>query len=687
MVLKIPNVKKRGVVMQRTGTSKRTKSDNGKEDQFIGIEKKISKSFGKMIIFCCIVLGVISSILSYISSISAVSKTLNNTSDVAASYVASALEVYVSIAYETGSIARLADPEKSVQEKNSILQQRLKDHNFEKGFLVNSNGIDIITGTDFSDKKFFEECMRGNTYISTPAYSKVTGGVSFAVAAPLWKDGIPNTTPVGAVVYVPDGEYLNNIMRSIKVGAGGTAFMLDMNGITIADINSENVGVEDCVNAGKENPRLRKFSSICKKMVAGEDGIGSYTYGGVTKLVAYSPVPGTEGWSIGVAAVRNEFLGMMFLSIVLTVIFVIIFVILGFRSGVQLGRKVAQPLKDAVERLKLLAEGDLHSETVIPKTNDETEILMKCLSETIQDMNMLLTGMSYYLSEMSQGNFKISVEETYKGDFAQISESFRGIIKALNEAMRDVDNNAKSVQSGAGDLAGAAQMLAEGATDQASAIEELTAMVTDISEKIQQNAENAEKAKEIVESMNSQVIESNEQMHSNMEAVLKIGDASNKIAEIISSIEEISEQTNLLALNASIEAARAGEAGKGFAVVATQVGMLADQSSEAAKNTKDLIQNAILAVEEGTRLTRTTAESLVSVVENANVAAESMAEIAEASDNQAAAAAQITQGISQIAGVIESNSATSQESAAASEELSSQADMLKALVGKFQYFE
>ena len=674
-------------IMQEKSDGKRKKTNSNKKDQFVGIEKKISLRFGQVIILCCLVLGVILSVLSYISSVSAISATLDDASDVAANYVASALDVFVSIAYETGSIARLADPERAVEDKQSILQQRIDDHDFEGGYLLDSNGIDIITGTDFSDRDFYKEGMKGNTYISTPAYSSVTNAVSFAVSAPLWEGGIPHTTPVGVVVYIPNGECLNDIMRSISVGEGGTAFMIDSNGITIADINSAIVGVEDCIGEGETNPKLRQFSNICKKMVTGESGIGTYTYGGVTKVVAYSPVPDTEGWSIGVAAVRNEFLGKLFLSIILTVVIVIAFTVLGIMSGIQLGKTVAEPIGVAVERLKLLAAGDLHSDTPIPETNDETAILMNCISETIQNMNLVISEISDHLSEMSQGNFKIDIDTTYKGDFAKISESFREIVKSLNVALKNVDRNAQSVQHGAGDLAGAAQVLAEGATDQASAIEELTAMMTDISEKIHTNAENAEKARVIVESMNTQVIESNEQMKSNTEAMQKIGDASNKIAEIISSIEEIADQTNLLALNASIEAARAGDAGKGFAVVATQVGILADQSSEAARNTKTLIQNAIMAIEEGTRLAKATAESLISVVDNAKVVTESIADIAEASDNQAEAAAQITEGISQIASVVESNSATSEESAAASEELSSQADMLKELLGKFQYFD
>lgn len=656
-----------------------------KEGGFVSIEKKISSRFAQTILICCIVLGVVTSVLSYISSISAVSETINNTSDVAANYVAAALQQYIAVAYETGSIARLADPERTAEEKEAILNQRINDHDFESGFLLDSNGIDIFTGTDLSDRDYFKEAMKGNTYVSTPEYSEVTKAVSYAVSAPLWEGGIPGTTPVGAVVYVPNGEFLNDIMRSIKVGKGGTAFMLDANGITIADLDSTLVGVEDSIALGDTNPKLKKYSAICKKMVAGENGTGTYSYGGVTKVVAYSPIPDLNGWSIGVAAVRNEFLGMFFLSLIVTVLFVIAFTIFGVRNGIRLGRNVVRPIKAVVERLELLAAGDLHSDTPVPETNDETATLMDCLAETIQDLKVVISDIDNNLAELSDGNFLISVDGEFKGDFAQISESFRSIIESLSAAMRDINGNAESVQKGATDLAGASQTLAEGATDQASAIEELTATITDISEKIYVNAQNAEKARSIVSDMNEQIIESNEHMKKNTEAMDKIREASDKIAEIISSIEEIADQTTLLALNASIEAARAGENGRGFAVVATQVGVLADQSSEAAKNTKDLIQNAITAVEEGTQLANSTAESLLAVVDNARIVNESMTEIAEASDNQALAASQITEGINQIAGVVESNSATSQESAAASEELSNQADMLKELVGRFRY--
>lgn len=671
--------------MQR---EKRKFGKTGKEEkrgQFVSIEKKISKRFAQTILICCIVLGLVTSILSYISSISAVSNTINSTSDIAASYVSAALKQYTAIAYETGSIARLADPEKSVEEKKAILDQRIKDHHFQGGYLLDGKGIDVISGVDLSDSECFKEAMKGETFVSTPTYREDMKKVFYAVSAPLWEGGVPGTTPVGVVVYMPEGEFLNDIMRSIKVGEGGTAFMLDANGITIADINSENVGIEDSLHLGEENPKLKKYSEICKKMVAGENGTGTYSYAGKTKVVAYSPIQDMNGWSIGVAAVRNEFLGMFYLALAITVLFVIAFTVYGIRNGNLLGKMIVKPIAAVVERLGLLAEGDLHTDTPIPETNDETATLMSCLAETVNDLKIVITEIDSHLAELSSGNFLINVDRDFKGDFAEISQSFRGIVDSLSNAMGEIDSNAECVQNGANDLSGAAQQLAEGATDQASAIEELTAMMNEVSERITVNAQNADKAKAIVSDMNCQILESNEHMKNNTDAMNNIKEASNKIADIIGSIEEIASQTELLALNASIEAARAGENGKGFAVVATQVGLLAEQSSEAARKTKNLIQNAIQTVEEGMQLADSTAKSLIQVVDNVNLVNSSMAEIATASENQASAVEQISVGINQIAEVIESNTATSEESAAASEELSGQANMLKELVGRFQY--
>lgn len=655
------------------------------KDGFVSIGKKISARFAQTILICCIVLGVITSVLSYISSISAVSKTINSTSDIAADYVAAALKQYTAIAYETGTIARLSSTQLSKEEKKAILDQKVEEHKFQGAFLLDDKGIDVLTGTDLSDRDYFKEAMNGKTFVSTPAYSDVTKAVSYAVSAPLWENGVAGTTVVGAIVYIPDGEFLNDIMRSIKVGDGGTAFMLDANGITIADLDSSLVGVEDSLHLGDTNPKLKKYSEICKKMVAGENGTGTYSYNGKTKVVAYSPVEDMNGWSIGVAAVRNEFMGMFYLSLIITLVFVVAFTIFGIMNGNRLGKKIVEPISHVVDRLALLAQGDLHSDTPIPDVNDETATLMNSLAETVQDLKGVITDIDNHLAELSKGNFLIEVDGDFKGDFAQISESFRGIIVSLSTAMKEIDNNAEYVQNGATDLSGAAQLLAEGATDQASAIEELTATITEVSEKITINAKNADQTREVVADMGDQIIESNEHMKKNIEAMNNIREASDKIAEIISSIEEIADQTNLLSLNASIEAAKAGENGRGFAVVATQVGVLAEQSSEAARNTKDLIQNAIVAVEEGMRLANSTAESLLNVVSNVKVVNKSMTEIAQASDTQADAVAQITEGINQIASVIESNSATSEESAASSQELSGQADMLKELVGRFQY--
>ncbi|RDY31272.1 methyl-accepting chemotaxis protein [Lachnotalea glycerini] len=656
-----------------------------KNNDFVGLESQIVYFITTLVIVCCVLLGLVTSYLSYQSSIGAINKTIKETSDVAADLVEVSTREYLAIAYETGCIARLASADKTIEEKKSIIQQRIDKNGFLDGTIIDKNGMDLFNQVDVSDSDYFKECIQGKTYVQTPSYSEVEKQVCMVVAAPLWEGGIPDTTVVGVIVFVPDGEYLNNIMRQIVVGKNGTAFMVDSTGTTIADIDSTIVGVENGIELGKTNTKLKKFGKIVEKMAAGENGIGTYRYNGVIKIVAYSPVENSNGWSIAVVAVRNNFLGKFYISLLISLILVIAFIIFGNYAGKIYGKKIAQPIIQCVERLKLLAQGDLTSEIPQATSNDETQILLLSLKSTVDSLNHIIQDIGIQLNEMSNGNFKIDINETYIGDFATISKSFRKIVTALSSAMIEIDGNAQRVALGASDVAKASQGLAEGATDQASAIEELTATITEISNRTQDNAKHTEEAKELVDNMNAEISQSNNQMQQSIDGMGKIKEASSEIANIIKSIEDIATQTNLLSLNAAIEAARAGESGRGFAVVAQQVRALAEQSAMAAKNTAVLIQNSIQAVEEGTKLNQIAANSMDEVIGKAKQVDHIVTEIAAASSSQANAVSQITEGINQIASVVESNSATAQESAAASEELSGESAMLKNLIDKFQF--
>jgi methyl-accepting chemotaxis protein len=227
-------------------------------------------------------------------------------------------------------------------------------------------------------------------------------------------------------------------------------------------------------------------------------------------------------------------------------------------------------------------------------------------------------------------------------------------------------------------------MLSQGSTEQASSIEEITASMTQVSAQTKQNAANANQANQLALAAKENAVEGNGQMQGMVKAMAEINDSSSNISKIIKVIDEIAFQTNILALNAAVEAARAGQHGKGFAVVAEEVRNLAARSANAAKETTEMIENSIRKVEAGTEIANNTASALNKIVDGVAKAAELVGDIASASNEQATGIAQINQAISQVAQVVQTNSATAEESAAASEELSSQAELLKNAVNRFR---
>ena len=372
--------------------------------------------------------------------------------------------------------------------------------------------------------------------------------------------------------------------------------------------------------------------------------------------------------------------------------FVCIFVCLGFawtltkKTGKKVLETILEPLHAVEDVAKELTEGNLHS-TLEYHSEDEIGSLAHSMRKSIRILGSYVDDIGRAMKEFSEGNFDVKPEVEWKGDFVGILDSFMLFEKSMAETIKGIQTVSNEVSSAAGQVASSSNDLAEGATNQAAVVEELTATVEGVSEQVEKNAKSAKEISNRVDELGDAISESNGKMKEMVDSMHEINDASQEIDKIIATINEIASQTNLLALNASIEAARAGEAGKGFAVVANQVNLLADQSAHAAKESAELIETSVKAVEKGMVIAGQTATQLEDVAESSKVITGEVTNIAETLETQTVEIQQINQGIEQINDVVQSNAATSEECAAASQEMSSQAESLRETIRKFKVAE
>ena len=353
--------------------------------------------------------------------------------------------------------------------------------------------------------------------------------------------------------------------------------------------------------------------------------------------------------------------------------------------SIYLTRAITRPIRQLEKAAGQIVEGDFDIE-VTYQSKDELGSLANAFKNMTSILEEVIADASRLLQEMSDGNFDVrtQAEARYVGKLQGLLLAIRKLNRDLSSTMGQINTSADQVASGSGQVSSGAQALAQGATEQAAAVEELAATIAGISQQVKDTAENARSARNQTSMAGDVVEECNRQMHDMMAAMEEITRTSDEIGKIIKTIEDISFQTNILALNAAVEAARAGEAGKGFAVVAEEVRSLANKSSVASNDTAALIEGSLEAVARGKDLAGATAESLSKVVEEVRVAAATVDKIADAAEEQAGAVEQVTVGVDQISDVVQTNSATSEESAAASAELSHQAEILKDLVARFR---
>lgn len=547
---------------------------------------------------------------------------------------------------------------------------------FDSSQITQSDGFNSDIGWDITSRPYYQVKNTKKAMLTEPYIDASTGQLIVSAAAPIldYQTG----DAIGAVGYDIMLSQVSEIMKKYKVGREGFIILVTDTGQVIYHPNSEYIQ--------KKVSELSWTDQVKQAFTSDFTGRMDYTMDGVACSGAMNEVK-SSGWYVLSGMPLSEIMESYYTSVrTILIIFgvglVILIVIIYF---ISMG--ISRPVKRLAGIADQIAAGNLDV-AVDVKSSDETGLVAIALNKTVhklKDYINYIDEIAGVLNQISDNNLIFELKYDYAGEFAKIKVSMLQIQQNLVHTLEQITQASSEVASGSGHVASGAQALSQGTTEQASSIEELAATISEVSDQVKRNANASKEADQLVKNVAAELNNGQQQMQELSRAMEDINKSSDEIGKIIKTIEDIAFQTNILALNAAVEAARAGSAGKGFAVVADEVRNLASKSAEAAKGTTALIEASIRSVEHGTALAGETAGTMFKVVGEAQKAAQTIDQIAKESERQAGAIGQVAIGIEQISGVVQSNSATAEESAAASQQLSGQASVLQSLVKQFKY--
>ncbi len=341
------------------------------------------------------------------------------------------------------------------------------------------------------------------------------------------------------------------------------------------------------------------------------------------------------------------------------------------------------PITKVSDQMVAMSEGDLHKEFDLKADDSEVGIMVSAIQFMKENLVKIIGEITNVLGQMGDGNYDIALEQNYVGEFSAIRESFYKISEEIRHTLHTLRDMSEQIKGGSLQLADAASNLAEASTVQATTVSDLSVLTENLYSDMNKNSTDARECVEIASQAGETLMVGNGKMQELKEAVNEIRKCSEEINAIIGAIEDIATQTNLLSLNAAIEAARAGEAGRGFAVVAEQVKNLAEESARSAGETTRLIEMTVSAVERGIGIADETAENMGQVMEGAKLATEKMSQISDVLELNVQYMKKIDEDLGHISEAVDNNAATSEETAAISEEQSGQVELMVGLMDKF----
>jgi methyl-accepting chemotaxis protein len=329
-------------------------------------------------------------------------------------------------------------------------------------------------------------------------------------------------------------------------------------------------------------------------------------------------------------------------------------------------------------------EGNLTGRANAERHNGEYKNIILGINSILDEAVNPIVEAKKILEQVAKGNLREMVHGNYHGDHADIKEALNLTIHSLNNALNEVQVMTDQISSGANQVANSSTAVSQGAAEQASSLEEISSTMDEIYSKSKTTTEKSSMATTLSSTTQKAAESGNSEMDRMLSAMKDINQSSDQIAKIIKAIDDIAFQTNLLALNAAVEAARAGVHGKGFAVVAEEVRNLAQRSAKAANETKELIEESIQKINNGTQIAETTSTQFSDIITSITKVNDIILEINADSEDQLTSINEINSALSQINTVTQSNTASAEESASASEELSNQSNSLVEIINRFK---
>ena len=344
---------------------------------------------------------------------------------------------------------------------------------------------------------------------------------------------------------------------------------------------------------------------------------------------------------------------------------------------------IEAPVQEIEEVLGMVSKGDF-SQKIKGEYKGDFLKIENSVNSAIDTISSYIKEMGTLLSQIGGMNLRIQIKRNYVGEFDTIKTAINTITQSLGSVVSEINSASVQLAEGSLVIANSTSELMGSFEEQTASTGESTDAIKVLTDKTRKNSEDANKARELSEKVQEAAHLGEDHMREMSQTMDAIKSSSSEIAKVAEIIENIAFQTSLLALNASVEAARAGEHGKGFSVVADEVRNLAGRSATAAKEASEMIEKSLSCVEEGVTKSAETTRALNTIVDFASNVTDVVADISQSSHEQVEEIIKIQSNMQIISDASQSNATSVQSSASVSQELSSQADTLASLVGKFK---